>query len=184
MSLVDPSSVDALLNYRLSRLLASSGALVIRLCEGRYGVTRREWRLLSLLSAHGDISPSALADHAHLDRPRVSRAIADLQAKRLVDKTTLPDDRRRTVVRLTALGQRLHDELFPQIVELNQRVLQVLPPDEVQLLDRALTRLTQAAESLAQTHPMPAKADRRHGGSRKVARRNLAADAANLQNPR
>lgn len=49
MSFARPATVDDLLNYRLSCLLASSGAMVTRLCEGRYGITRREWRLVALL---------------------------------------------------------------------------------------------------------------------------------------
>jgi DNA-binding MarR family transcriptional regulator len=177
MSLADPSSVEALLNYRLARLLASSGALAIRLFEGRYGVTRREWRLLSLLSMHGAMSPSALAELAHLDRPRVTRAVTDLQAKQLVDKKRRRDGAHRAIVQLTALGQQLHDELFPQIVALNRQVLEALSADEVRALDDALTRLTERAESLVQTQPMPAKANRRGGGSRRVAGRNLGLEA-------
>ena len=69
MSFSEPLSVDDLLNYRLSRLLASSGAMVTLLCEGRYGITRREWRMICILAAHGALSPSELAQQAHLERP-------------------------------------------------------------------------------------------------------------------
>jgi DNA-binding MarR family transcriptional regulator len=81
MSLADPHTVDDLLNYRLSRLFASSGAMVIRLCEGRYGITRREWRLIALLAAHGAMSPSQLAARAHLERARTSRHITESPVK-------------------------------------------------------------------------------------------------------
>src|SRR5688572_11079077 len=61
-----PRTLDDLLNYRLLRLFALGGAPVIRLLEGRYGIARREWRVLALLAAHGGMSPSALAERAHL----------------------------------------------------------------------------------------------------------------------
>ena len=40
--------LDDLLLYRLSRLLSVAGSMVIKLCEGRFGITRREWRLIAL----------------------------------------------------------------------------------------------------------------------------------------
>ena len=41
LSLRVPASLDELLNYRLLRLYAASGAPVIRLLEGRYGRARQ-----------------------------------------------------------------------------------------------------------------------------------------------
>jgi len=48
--------------YRMSRLLAVGGSMVIRLCEGRFGITRREWRLVATLAGRGELSSSQLAD--------------------------------------------------------------------------------------------------------------------------
>ena len=42
-----PSADRDLLLYRLSAVLAGAGGIVIRQCEGRFGITRREWRLLA-----------------------------------------------------------------------------------------------------------------------------------------
>jgi hypothetical protein len=53
LSLRQPRQLDELLNYRLLRLFAVSGAPVVRLLEGRYGISRREWRLIALLAARG-----------------------------------------------------------------------------------------------------------------------------------
>src|SRR6478736_764182 len=112
MSLDQPRTVDDLLNYRLSRLFASSGAMVVRLCEGRYGITRREWRLIALLAAHGAMSPSELSDRAHLERTRTSRHITELVEKRLILRVRDPEDGRRAQVDLTVEGRRVYEELF------------------------------------------------------------------------
>ena len=87
-----PRDLDDLLNYRLMRLLALSGAPVVRLLEGRYGIARREWRLLALLAAHGALAPSELAARGDLDRARTSRAIGTLAAKHLLERHTQPVD--------------------------------------------------------------------------------------------
>ncbi len=175
MSFAEPSTVHDLLNYRLSCLLAGSGAMVTRLCEGRYGITRREWRLICILAVQGALSPSGLATQAQLERARVSRHITDLVAKKLVTRQGVSEDKRRALVELTARGRQLYEELFPQSVRLNKRVLQALTPGELAAFDVALTRLTQAAEALGRSQELTEKADRRHGGSRRFA--GMAPDA-------
>lgn len=168
MSLSDPRSIDELLNYRLLKLFAVSGAPVIRLLEGRYGIARREWRLIGLLAARGPLSPSALADEAALDRPRTSRAIGSLAAKGLLRREPLPGDHRRARVALTPAGQALHDELLPQIAALNRRVVAALSPADCALLDQALRTLTAAAHRVNAEAVRDVRADRRAGGSRRL----------------
>ena len=173
MSFSQPATVEDLLNYRLSTLLAASGAMITRLCEGRFGITRREWRLICLLAAHGALSPSDLAARAHLERARVSRHITDLVAKALLARVRVAEDGRRALVALTPNGNQLYRELFPQSVRLNNMLLQGLEPGELAVFDQVLSRLTDHAEQLARSDLLQEKADRRHGGSRRfAARRN------------
>lgn len=168
MSLADPKTVDDLLNYRISRLFASSGAMVIRLCEGRYGITRREWRLIALLAAHGGMSPSELSERAHLERARTSRHITELAARGLIRRVPDPEDRRRAEVDLTPRGRKLYDELFPQSIRFNGQVLAALTREDLEAFEQALAKLTAQAERIAAGKPVPEKADRRHGGARRV----------------
>ena len=144
-----PVDLDDLLNYKLSRLLALSGTPVVRICEGRFGISRREWRLIASVAAHGPLSPSSLADHAHLDRARTSRAITSLVAKQLLVRSTRSGDRRRAEVALSASGRALHDQLFPQVAVLNQAVVSVLDDATLDAFDAALDRLTAKAEQLS-----------------------------------
>lgn len=167
MTLSRPRDLDDLLNYRLMRLFAVSGAPVVRLCEGRYGIARREWRILALLAAHGSLSPSELAERGDLDRARTSRAIGSLVAKRLVLRAAQRGDARRALVTLSEAGRRLYDELFPQVVAINREVLAVLEPALVEALDEALRRLTEHAARLNQRLVLDAHADRRRGGTRR-----------------
>ncbi len=168
MTLARPTSLDELLNYRLLKLFALSGAPVIRLLEGRYGIARREWRLLALLAARGPMSPSALADEAALDRPRTSRAIGSLVAKGLLLRVAQPGDHRRAQVGLSATGQALFDEVFPRVVAINERVVSVLDAPTLATLDRALNELTLAARQVNAQTVQDVRADRRAGGSRRI----------------
>lgn len=143
---------------------------MVRLLEGRYGIARREWRLLALLAARGPLSPSALADEVHLDRPRTSRAIGTLAAKGLLERVPQPGDHRRAQVALTAQGRRLFDEVFPQVAAINAELVGALGAAQQRALDEALALLTARAERLNAERVQDVRADRRAGGSRRVQR--------------
>jgi len=165
------ASVDDLLLYRLSQLSAVAGAMVVRLCEGGYGITRREWGVIGHL--HGQpqgLLPSALAERMQRDRARTSRALGSLQAKGLVQRTTVASDRRSAHVRLTPAGQALYAQLMPQVQAINARILAVLEPEQKQAFDEALACLRQQAQGLlAEMAPALPKADRRRGGRRRAS---------------
>lgn len=168
MSLANPRTVDDLLNYRLNRLLAASGAMVIRLCEGRYGISRREWRLVAMLAVHGPLSPSALAEHCHLERSRVSRYITELVERQLLQRRPVPGDGRRAQVMLTPAGESLYQQLLPEAMHFNREVLSALSLEEMALFESLLAKLTDKAERIAASRPVAEKADRRNGGSRRM----------------
>jgi DNA-binding MarR family transcriptional regulator len=160
--LQQPRSLDDLLLYRLSRLLGTAGSMVIRLCEGRFGITRREWRVLALLAQEEPLLSSRLAERAQLDRARTSRAVTSLVAKRLVQRQTLPGDRRQAALALTAAGRALYDALYPLVVDINRALLASLAEGDVAQLDGALDALQHGAEALVAQADLP-KANRRRG---------------------
>jgi len=161
--------LDDLLLYRLSRLLAVAGSMVIRLCEGRFGITRREWRLIAVLASRGELGSSQLAEHAQLDRARTSKAVGSLVAKRLVSRTALAGDRRQVRLGLTASGQTLYDELFPLVTRINAELMGTLDADDTARFDDALHRLQAHAETMVAQAVLP-KADRgRHAAAAAAA---------------
>jgi DNA-binding MarR family transcriptional regulator len=158
-----PTTLDDLLLYRLSRLVAVGGSMVIRLCEGRFGITRREWRVITWLAQEGDLLSSELADRIQLDRARTSRAVTSLVAKKLLRREAGAADRRQARLALTASGRALYDELFPLVVEINRGLLAPLAVADVQRLDASLAAMQAQAFRLVEAAELP-KADRRRGG--------------------
>ena len=165
--LTHPRTIDDLFLYRISRLLVTGGAQVIRLCEGTFGITRREWRILALLAQGDGLLSSELAGRAQLDRARTSRAVTALAAKQLVSRNPRPGDRRSVMVTLTPAGRALFDALFPQVAAINRSLLAVLDETELAGLDTALATLQARADTLvpAQERPGGPRADRRGGRS-------------------
>ena len=129
-ALRDPAALDDLLLYRLSRLLAVGGSMVIRLCEGRFGITRREWRVIARLAEEEELLSSELAERIQLDRARTSRAVTSLVAKKLVRRQAGTSDRRHARLALTDKGRALYAALFPLVCEINRGLLSPLSADE------------------------------------------------------
>lgn len=158
------ASIDDLLLYRLSRLSGVAGAMVVRLCEGGYGITRREWAVLAQLYEHGSLPPSVLADRMHRDRARTSRTLTALVRKQWVLRTIPAHDRRSARVELTAAGQQLYEVLMPQIQAINSQILEALPADVVARFDDTLDHLQARAEALLiELSPDLPKANRHQG---------------------
>lgn len=164
--LLQPAGLHDLLLFRLARLQAVAGAPVIRLCEGQYGITRREWRLIAALAQQGPMLSSALAERIHLDRGRTSLAVSALVRKGLLTRRPRPQDRRKVDLALTAAAQAIYDALYPQVVAINRALLATLSPPEVSQLDALLQRLQTAADAALAGAVLP-KANRREGGTRK-----------------
>jgi DNA-binding MarR family transcriptional regulator len=158
-----PQALGDLLIYRLGRLYATAGAMTLRVCEGEFGIPRREWRLLAVLGESGELQPSELARRAELDRTRTSRALAGLQAKGLVQRQAVASDRRLARVALTEQGHALHARILPRVAAINGAMLAELGDDSVAELDTLLGALQRQASQLLQASTWP-KADRRRGG--------------------
>lgn len=164
--LTHPRTIDDLFLYRISRLLVTGGAQVIRLCEGTFGITRREWRILALLAQGDGLLSSELAGRAQLDRARTSRAVTALAAKQLVSRNPRPGDRRSVMLSLTPAGRALFDALFPQVAAINRSLLGALDDAELERLDTALATLQARADTLVQAQARlgGARGDGRGGG--------------------
>lgn len=158
------ASVDDLLLYRLGHLYSAAGAMVVRLCEGGYGVTRREWGVIAKLYGQQGLLPSELAEQMHRDRARTSRTVTALLGKGLIERVTLPSDRRRVRISLTAAGQRLYEALMPQVQAINGQILSALSSEEAARFDGMLERLQAQVRVLQdRLHPVLPKTNRRLG---------------------
>ena len=156
--------LEALLLYRLSRLVVVTGRMVTRLCEGRFGITRREWRLLVTLASLGELGSSQLAEHAQLDRARTSKAVGSLVTKELISREARAGDRRQVTLALTARGRALYDELFPLVSAINAELGSALDAEEGARFDAALLKLQAQADRMLDTAVLP-KADRGRRGA-------------------
>lgn len=159
-SIEDPSGIQDLLLFRLSKIVSIGGGMVTRICEGQFGITRREWAVLALLAQADEIGWPRLIEQSELDNARLSRAVSSLVGKGLAVKRQAPS--RGVRVSLTDSGRTLYAELFPVTRAVNLRLLEGLDEAECKQLGAVLDSIHQRAVELAEGTQLP-KADRRRG---------------------
>lgn len=167
----DPQSIFDLLNFVMHELLGVSGAVVTRMCENEYGITREEWQCVAMLAKLGDMSPSDLAARTTVDRSQISKTLRVLMAKDLIKRHKVAGDGRRARVQLSPQGQALYEDLFPRVVHVHHEVLQDLTPSQRRTLAQGLVKMQGRAWQVAQQHKVGALSSRRQGGSRTTWRK-------------
>lgn len=114
--------------------------------ESRFGLTGTEWRVLAAVTAADGPTQAEVVAVTGMDKMSVSRAVAALAARRLVDRVRDGGDRRTLRLTATAEGRHIHDEVAPAALRVEAELLATLAPDEAVALRRALARLRQACE--------------------------------------
>lgn len=142
-------SVQDMTAFHIYRAWSAANALFTRLCEGRFNITRREWRILATLVNHPDgLGSSELARAASLDTVRTSRAISSLCQKGWLARSRARGNARLVHVAVTAEGVALYDALMPEIVALNRLITQDLSADQRETLHATLDTIAQRSEQL------------------------------------
>ena len=137
--------LDRFLPYRLSVLSNRISQDIAQLYGERFGLNVTEWRILAVLGRYPDLSATEVAERTAMDKVAVSRAVTSLLASGRLKRRLHGDDRRRSVLELSAKGYRIYDEVAPLALRLEQELLSNLDADEQHWLERILGKL-EAAE--------------------------------------
>ena len=114
--------------------------------EARFGLTAAEWRVLAAITAAGNPAQTGLLAVTGMDKMTISRAVAALGARRLVDRVRDTADRRTLRLSPTVEGRRIHDIVAPPALKVEVRLLAALSTAEATALRAALAKLRAACE--------------------------------------
>ena len=107
-----------------------------------HDLTEQQWRVLrALSSAEGPLEPGEIVDVTFLLAPSVSRILAHLTERGLVDRTPVAEDGRRAAISLTTAGTALVAEVAPHSERTYDDIEAVIGPGELDELIRRLTAL-------------------------------------------
>jgi DNA-binding MarR family transcriptional regulator len=138
-----PLELERFLPYRLSILSNRVSQAIAREYTERFNLSMTEWRVIAVLARfNGDgMSAREVADRTAMDKVAVSRALVRLTASGRVSRATHGGDKRRSVLRLTAKGWKIHDTVAPRARAHERELLGHLSAEEKKMLTQILDKL-------------------------------------------
>lgn len=76
-----------------------------------YGMTRTQWRVLANLGKFGAMSARDICVISHIEKTKVSRAVAALEAEGWLTRSPSTEDRRSEILSLTEAGRAVFADL-------------------------------------------------------------------------
>lgn len=103
----------------IALIRAREGAMApIRDMLADTGITEQQWRILRVLSEHGSLDSTTLADRASLLFPSLTRIATKMRKKGLITQTRDEVDRRRQFIEITEIGQKFIDDHTAQAAQI------------------------------------------------------------------
>jgi DNA-binding MarR family transcriptional regulator len=140
--------LEHFLPYRLSVLSNRISQTIAETYAARFGIAIAEWRVIAVLGRHSGLSANGVAERTAMDKVAVSRTLARLLERGVVQRDTHGDDRRRSVLELSEAGYGIFDEVVPLALARERALLAHFSDDDKQQLDALLTKLSQGLEDL------------------------------------
>lgn len=111
-----------------------------------YDLSTPDFGVIAALSDGGALSQQQLADGLGADKSHIVRLVDQLEARRLVQRSADPGDRRRHRVEVTPAGRALYRKTRQVIEQVEAEHLRVLTASERRTLTRLLQRVLRAQD--------------------------------------
>lgn len=109
--------------------------------SARYGLSVPEWRILATLGEAVSARAKDIEGTRHMHKTVVSRAVATLRERGLVEAQPNEKDKRESFLALTEEGRRLYEEIVPLGLAYEDEFLAVIDTDERAVLERIMAKL-------------------------------------------
>jgi DNA-binding MarR family transcriptional regulator len=114
----------------------------------RFGLPDAEFRCLVLFGEERYLTPKGIALKMNLVKSRVSRIVAGLIRKKMIQRIKDPHDSRVSLLSLSPLGQKKLDEIIDFLDNLHLKVLSQIAPDQRKAVLTNLEILKASMESV------------------------------------
>lgn len=140
--------LENFLPYRLSVLAQLVSESLHDLYAGPFDLTVTQWRIMAALGRFAPLTASDVGKRIVMDKVAVSRAVAGLMKRQLIERATDRTDRRRASLKLSVKGRALHARIVPIALGYEARLQTALTPEERQIFESLSDRLFARAEAI------------------------------------
>jgi DNA-binding MarR family transcriptional regulator len=140
--------LENFLPHQLNVVSSLVSQVLSRVYSQRYGIGIPEWRVLVTLGQYGVMTGKSVGAHTHMHKTKVSRAVAQLENRKLITRRANRDDLREAFLSLTPPGRAVYEEAAPVALDFMRRLSEAVAPADRIAFDRALRRLTERSAAL------------------------------------
>ena len=133
--------LDDFLPYLLNQAAEAASRGFQDIYRSGYGMTRTQWRILANLGRFGAMTARDICAMSHIEKTKVSRAVASLELEGLLARCPSEQDRRAEVLSLTPKGMVVFADLGRQAIDYDRAMRASLgnkASSELNLLLRAI----------------------------------------------
>jgi DNA-binding MarR family transcriptional regulator len=144
-----PLKLEEFLPYQLNVVANLVSQALSRIYADRYGIDVPQWRILVTLGQYETMTAKAIGAHSHMHKTKVSRAVAELEKRKLIGRRANRADLRESFLSLSTAGRAIYEDLAPGALEFTRRLAEVVDPADRPAFERAMQRLTERSRTLA-----------------------------------
>lgn len=137
--------VEQFLTYRLHALHSALNRQASIILERASGLRLPEWRVIALLGTGATLNATRIGQISAIDKGLLSRILAGLKKRGLISIETDANDRRSSMVALTAKGRAVYDKTIPHMQARQRALMQALNKSEQIAVFSIIGKLLNAA---------------------------------------
>jgi len=121
------------LPYKIFVVLDVISRELARTYEAKFNLTIGGWRIIAHLTQESPLTPKQLAQLTGLDQVRITRLVDPLVREGYLRRRENPKDRRSIQISLTQKGTGVYDAMAPVLLDVEDRLMSPLTPEEREL---------------------------------------------------
>ena len=133
--------LEDFLPYLLNQAAEATSHGFHAIYRDRYGMTRTQWRVLANIGKFGAMTARDICAISHVEKTKVSRAVAALEREGMLTRLPSSADRRIEILSLTDSGQAAFADLGKLAIAFDATLRASLGEADAALLDSLLRRL-------------------------------------------
>ena len=143
-----PLQLESFLPYRLSLLSNAISGAIAGVYGDKFAISMPEWRIMMILAEYPDVSADEVCRRTRIEKSVVSRAVARLLNRHLINREVDEKDRRRSILRLSETGLSVYDEVMPIARNYEAKLLSDLTDEELETFNAMIDRLMKKATEI------------------------------------
>ena len=109
--------LDEFLPFKLNTTAEIITRDFAEMCTAKLNLSRSQWRILVLLEQHQLLTAKQICELTNMEKVMVSRAVKELEERKLIKRKVNKSDKRSLFLELTAKGKKSIEKLMPAVAD-------------------------------------------------------------------